>query len=170
MKNVVLSVVLLVVLLFTCTVPLAQQPSHNHQLATISGKDHPELIPDVTAYSLVLSVLSAPANATDQDRAGRIAHVKKIGLDVHDTLQLIAITDAFRTQYDSMLKTHNESIIPVVGPASQPDNTQFEQKRQAFVLDTIEQIKRELTPDGVKQFLDHVQAEKANMTISGGAQ
>jgi hypothetical protein len=151
--------------------PSTQKPKHNHTFATISGKDHPELIPDVTAYSLVLSVLSVPANATDQDRAGSISHIKRIGLDAHDTLQLVAITDAFRAQHDALLKTLNDSIIPIpAGPASQPDNKGFEQSHQALVLSAVEQIKSELSPDGVEAFLHHVQTEKANMAISGGVQ
>lgn len=167
----------------TCNFGLAQQPSstHHHKLAkpikpvTIYGKDHPELIPDTTAHSLVLSVLSVSSDATDQDRAARAAHINRIGLGLDDTVRLTVIVDAFRAHHDAMVKTFNDSIPPR-NPA-QVDHAEFkrarqefERSRQAVVLSTVEQIKRELSPAGGETFLHFVQAEKAMMAISGGAQ
>jgi hypothetical protein len=179
----------LVLCLGMCNFGLAQQQSstHHHKLAkpikpvTIYGKDHPELIPDATAHSLVLSVLSVSQEATDQDRTARVAHINRIGLGLEDTVRLTVIVDAFRIHHDALVKGFNDSIPPR-SPA-QADSAEFrsarrdfersrqnfERSRQAVVLNTVEQIKRELSPQGGETFLRFVQAEKVHMAISGGA-
>ncbi|HEY6768911.1 MAG TPA: hypothetical protein VI386_29505 [Candidatus Sulfotelmatobacter sp.] len=176
-------VLALALCLATCNFGLAQQSSSppHHKLVkpdtsvTIYGKDHPELIPDATARSLVLSVLSVSQEATDQDRAARTAHINRIGLEPDDMVRLTVIVDAFRTRHDALVKTFNDSIPP--SSTAQIDNTEFqhareefERSRQAVILSTVEQIKRELSPEGGEAFLHFVQAEKVRMAVSGGGQ
>jgi hypothetical protein len=151
----------------------AQQHIHT-QATIIHGLQHPELIPDVTAYSLVLNTATLSPTVSATEKAARTLYIQRMHLSVADTQKLIALLDTFRSRDENDTKKFNATIIvpgsPSVDLQQQAASRAFTKSRNAFVLATVEQIKSQLSPEGAKAFLAFVQNEKHFMVVSGGAQ
>jgi hypothetical protein len=56
---------------------------------TINGEQHPELIPDSTAYRLYFIVVSELPNPSPEQRNRQLSHLHKIGLQGTDLATLV---------------------------------------------------------------------------------
>jgi len=103
-------IVLSVLLCASSAVIFAQ---HEHQLshpqAVIDGSRHPDLIPDSTAYRLVLITVSELPNPTDEQTIRQRSYLKDIGLSVADS-QAVPVLAAFKVQYTGLCNEYNASV------------------------------------------------------------
>ena len=145
---------------------IPHSPQSNAAAANlIDGSQHPELIPDSTAYRLYLLTISELPNASEQDRNRQNAHLAKLRLNDKDRQTLITVLAEFKSQHTTLVNRYNQAATAALARGIQPDPTTFLQQRDDLVQATQNAIQRILGADGMLRLDAHVQAEKQRMTI-----
>jgi hypothetical protein len=132
----------------------------------IDGAVHPEQIPDVTAYRLVLQGLSTPANPTDAQTKRQLAQFHAIGMSDNDNKMLISALSRFNADYHSMIDSYNEAASAANASGQRADINSFLLKRDQFIQSTHDQLQNALSADGWGRFDAYVQGQKKHMKIS----
>jgi len=146
----------------------SSSPAHVHgNGARIEGSQHPELIPDLTAYRLFLVVASHPAAATAEHSSVQQAHQRKLGFSVQDAQTFRILSQSFANAYADLINRYNATAKDLfTTSATSPDYSSFLSERDALVRATVDSLHRELTPDGSSQFDSTVRQEKRYMSVS----
>lgn len=140
---------------------------HNHvPEQMIDGAAHPEQIPDVIAYRLVLLGLSSPVNPTDAQTKGHMAQFHAIGMTAGDSAILMSALSRFRAGYRSMIETYNETARAANARGQRADISSFLLERDQFVQSAHDQLKSALSSDGWTRLDAYVQNNKKHMKIS----
>jgi hypothetical protein len=162
--------VLLAVLSVSSTTVLAQAQNvvvHQHAPANlIDGRVHPELIPDLTAYRLVLIAISKPPDPTNDQIKHQQAQLSKIGLQELDERGLISILANFNAEYRNLIRTWNEQATAANARGQRADLNYFRLERDQLVQSTHDAIKSNLSANGWARFDAYVQHEKTHMKVS----
>jgi hypothetical protein len=146
------------------------QNSTAHQLAQVAvikvdGAEHPELIPDSTAYRLYLLAVSELPNASQEERSRQDAHLGMLNISARDHLAIIGALAEFKSAYVALVSRYNKSAEAALAAGMQPDEKTFLLQRDDLVQTTRNAIKRLLTTEGMVRFDAHVQGEKNRMSI-----
>lgn len=158
---------LIAILLIVCSVrPFAQQDMPIVDAAgMIDGAEHPELVPDSTAYRLYFIVVSETPNPSDEQKRRQLAHLRKIGLGGGDLQSLISALETFKLQYTDLIARYNESAEEAINAGAEPDINTFLLQRDGLVQSTRDKLKSLLTPEGLLRLDALVQAEKKSMKV-----
>jgi|SRR5579884_219899 len=165
-QAVVLSVA---VLLFVCSQGLAQSspPEHQHSPANvIDGALHPEQIPDLSAYRLYFLMLAEPINPTDEQRKRQDARIARIGLSDADRQVLITILAGFKADYQNTVRSFNEAATSAWKKGERTDVKPLLLRRDQLVQAIHDQLKSQLSPQGVALLEAHIQSQKKFMKVS----
>jgi hypothetical protein len=163
------------ILLLLPAVVFAQQPSTtsmpgmNHPAPTmISGKDHPELIPDLTAYHMYFIVVGELPNTSEKALARQKAHLGMMhGMAKEDTQSLTKILGSYKLQWTLMVNEYNARVDAIARIGGTPlDATAFLRQRDQLVQQYLDVIRKTLSPAGMSQFEGHIQEQKAHMQIT----
>jgi hypothetical protein len=144
-------------------------PDHqHHQVAgtTIDGAEHPELIPDLTAYRLYLLAVSEPPSPTEGQRLRQEARLKKVGMKDFDRLALINILASFNLQYHSLIDSYNKAATEAWTHQQRTDPGPLRFELDSLVQSTHDAIRGTLSDDSWTRLDAHVQGEKKRMKIS----
>lgn len=140
---------------------------HNHGPAPmIDGSAHPEQVPDVVAYRLVLLGLSQPANPTEAQSKRHLAQFRAISMNDSDNGTLFSILSRFRDDYRSMIETYNAAATAANASGQRADLNSFLLQRDQFIRATHDQIKNALSSEGWGRLDVFVQGNKKHMKIS----
>ena len=129
----------------------------------IDGSQHPELIPDSTAYRLYLLTVSVPSNSTEGDRRVQSSHLAKAELDANDLQSMIAVLAAFRSQHDAWLIKYNAEAA---AQGATFDPTPFLQQQEDLVNSTRAALAKSLSANGMARLSQHIQGEKKFMKVA----
>jgi hypothetical protein len=132
----------------------------------IEGKDHPERIPDLTAYRLYLITLAKPSTATEAEKRGQAAHLRRMGLSDPDNQALVTVMASFRERYMKLIEDFNKQAEAANAKGQNIDHVQLLRDRDTLVQTTRDTLKSVLTPDGFGRMDSHIRAEKRAMTIT----
>jgi|GEM_PF-2251515 len=155
--------------LTTATISPAQSNAtiHNHGAASmVDGAAHPENIPDVVAYRLILLGLSQPANPTDNQMKRHLAQFRAIGMSDSDNATLIVSLLRFNADYHSMIETYNAAATAANASGQRMDINSFLLERDQFIQSTHDKLKSALSADGWGHLDAFVQGNKKHMKIS----
>jgi hypothetical protein len=151
--------------------PAATPPTHQHHIIDapmISGKDHPEQIPDHAAYGLFLAAISRPSMPTDEEKKSQAVHLKMMRLSDSDTQAAIAILASFNERRKALIDAYNAKAeaANTQGQAVDPAIQQSFFADLASLIDTThDDLKSTLSAQGWALWDAHVQDEKRKMTI-----
>ena len=155
-----------------CTGASAQQsdvpviPLHAHtQSGMIDGFNHPELIPDISAYRLYLLAVSRSASPTDDERKSQAAMLRPVHLSDQDNQALIAVLVSFRERYMRLIQDFNKRAESAQVKGQYLDQAPLLRDRDTLVQSTHDTLKSVLTPVGWSHLDNHVQNEKRMMKI-----
>ncbi len=147
------------------TVPLAApQPDPP---GTIDGAKNPELIPDETAYRLVLLAFAEPENPTDAQTARFQAKIAGAGLSDDDTEAFRRISAHMQTELDDLRA--QESAVFAASPMPHPDSVgatklvEISHQRDAVFAEAMSALPARLSASGAAMLHDFVQREKRGM-------
>lgn len=158
------SLLVIAALLMTATVATAQ---HQHSAPVeISGSEHPELIPDSTAYLNFFTLRSLPANATEEDRKHYDRKLAMLGLEPQDDLAFRLEMSKYRSKYDSLIASYNKKAEK--GLATPPI---LYAELDKLVSETRGNLKNTLSPNAQMRFELAVQFMRRNtrtITTGGG--
>jgi len=147
----------------------ASMPGMNHPgYKMISGKDHPELIPDLTAYHMYFMVVGELPNPSTKALARQKACLAKMpGMKDADSQAIARIIGAYKLQWTSMVNDYNARVDAAarIG-GTPPDAAVFLRQRDQLVQQYLCTIRKTLSPAGMKQFEGHIQEQKAHMQIT----
>jgi hypothetical protein len=129
----------------------------------IDGSQHPELIPDSTAYRLYLLTVSVPSNSTEGDRRVQSSHLAKAQLDANDLQSMTAVLAAFRSEHDAWLSKYNAEAA---AQGATFDPTPFLQQQEDLVNSTRAALAKSLSANGMARLCQHVQGEKKFMKVA----
>jgi len=146
--------------------PSDSPPHHQVVGTTIDGAEHPELVPDLTAYRLYLLTVSEPSSPTDQQKNRQEARLKQIGMKEHDRLALISLLASFHDRYHALIDSYNKAATEAWAHQQRTDPGALKVDRDALVQSTHDAIKRTLSEDGWTRLDTFVQGEKKHMKIS----
>ena len=141
----------------------------NHgQSEMISGKDHPELIPDLTAYHLYFITVGELPNPSANRLARQKAYLAKMpGMRQEDSQTIAKIIGAYKLQWTAMVNDYNARVDGAVRiKAPLPDSAAFLRQRDQLVQQYVDTLRKALSPEGMAQFEAHIQSEKVHITIS----
>jgi hypothetical protein len=163
------------VLCVFCTGAIAQQnapvtPPTTHQhltpdTAMIDGKDHPEQIPDLTAYRLYLLAISRPAAPTAAEQQSQAIHLKMAHLSDKDTQALIPILASFHESYMKLIEEFNKQAEAENAKGQYLDPSQLIRDRDTLVQSIHDTLKSVLSPNGWSRIDTHIQRQKRMMKI-----
>lgn len=139
--------------------PQSNAPAAN----MIDGSQHPELIPDSTAYRLYLLTVSVPSNSTEGDRRVQSSHLAKAELDGNDLQSMIAVLAEFRSQHDAWLSKYNAEAA---NQGATFDPTPFLQQQEDLVNSTRAALAKSLSANGIARLSNHIQREKKFMKVA----
>jgi hypothetical protein len=144
-------------------------PIHQHIPANlIDGAVHPELVPDLVAYRLVLLAVSKPSNLTDQQNKRQAPQLSKINLREPDQKGVISILENFYSEYHNLIQTYNEAATAANARGERSDISYLLLERDQLVQSTHDKLKNSISTDGWARFDAYVQHEKSQMKISLG--
>ncbi|HEX3437383.1 MAG TPA: hypothetical protein VHT24_11505 [Pseudacidobacterium sp.] len=134
----------------------------------ISGKDHPELIPDLTAYHLYFMVVGELPNPSTKALARQKACLAKMtGMKEEDSQAIARIIGTYKLQWTAMVNDYNARVDAAVRIGSTlPDSAAFLQKRSQLVQQYVDMLRKTLSPSGMAQFEEHIQEQKALVLLS----
>jgi hypothetical protein len=137
-----------------------QRSIQTHKTATnvVSGREHPELIPDATAFRLYFLSVSLPENPTETDLSHQRAHLTAAGLEARDQQLAMVIIQNFKQQYTILTEKYGSS----------PEL--FLQEREDLVQATRAALKSALSEKAFRVLEAKVRAEKSRMTIKRGGE
>lgn len=129
----------------------------------IDGAEHPELIPDLTAYRLWLLAVSADVqDKPDKSETARKAHLRAAHIADADISTADAILVQFRSDYSRLVANYNASRAA----GQQPSLDFFVTQRDLLVQQTAGSLQSKLGSDSFSNLQGHMQAEKAHMKIA----
>jgi hypothetical protein len=128
----------------------------------IDGKDHPELIPDLTAYRLFLMALSQHIGATEIEKQRLAAYVSMIHISDQDSQALLTVLVSFHDRYMKLVQDFNKEAT---ARGTSFDPAPILHERDLLVQATHDSLKSVLSADGWSGLDNHIQGEKANMKI-----
>ncbi len=142
------------------------QPQKPPLVPTISGSEHPELIPDSRAYFIIFNFLSQNVGDPEKERVW----LRAPGLSDDDTEVLLRIMNSYRKDFDPIVKTYNETNEKAYRETGQPPDPSisdnFKTRCDELVAATRKDLDEALSPAGAAHFRNYVQSQKRNMTIS----
>lgn len=144
---------------------------HVHESTTgntpsvINGRQHPELIPDSTAYRLVLLTVSEMPNPTEDQKARQRAFLAAIPLSDGDLQAIIPVLTDFKVEYTDLVKRYNKSVETANESGVTPDLATFLRERDLLVESTRYTLSSALSSGGMDRFHAHVQREKTKMIV-----
>ena len=147
--------------------------THDHMGATvIDGAQHPESIPDITAYRLFFVIASRPAIASENEKRHQAAQLARIGLENADGKTLTAVLADFDSLYRTLIDTFNEEAAADWARGESPNQNAFLLQRDQIVQSTLDTLRARLSSDGFARLQQHVKGEKKHMKLSvtGGGQ
>jgi hypothetical protein len=142
--------------------------SHHHVkvvTSLIDGAQHPELIPDSTAYRLFLIMVSEPQNATAEESERQLAFLRAAGLEDADIQAAIPILAKFKVRYSDLMKRYNASVDRANAGGSAPGLANLLRSRDRLVQTARDQLAAVLSEEAISRFHAHIQKEKTGMTI-----
>jgi hypothetical protein len=135
----------------------------------IDGSKEPDLIPDVVAYRLWFLAVALPPGATEVEQARQWAQLKAAGLSSDDAMQTASILATFRTSYDYLVNSYNDSVAQANQMGDDPPDVQaFLGQRDALVGTTLRALNTALSAPGMQALRSYVQGQKANMRVAEG--
>ncbi|HXS13158.1 MAG TPA: hypothetical protein VN734_10675 [Acidobacteriaceae bacterium] len=144
-------------------------PIHQHSATdVIDGSQHPDQIPDIAAYRMVLLSLSKPANRTELQATHQNVQLRSAGLNDSEKSVLIPILAKFNSDYHALIQSYNAAATAANARGERADIGSFLIKRDQLVQATHDQIKGIFTADRWTQFDAYVQQEKKHMKIGRG--
>lgn len=144
------------------------QTPHQHAAVTvIDGSKNPELVPDSTAYRLVLLDLSFADNPSDEDKRRQAAHFRDVGLTPSEAIQFSAVLAEFRSAYNAWIARWNIAAEAADGKGVVFDPAPFLQQLEDLIQATRNTLKQNSTVD--LKVAGYVQKHKANIQIHKGA-
>jgi hypothetical protein len=144
-------------------------PVHQHAPANlIDGAVHPELVPDLVAYRLVLLAMSKPPNLTDQQSKRQAAQLSKINLREPDQKELASVLANFCSEYHNLIQTYNEAATAANARGERSDISYLLLERDQLVQSTHDKLKNSISTDSWARFDAYVQHEKSHMKVSLG--
>jgi hypothetical protein len=170
-----------VLLLCLSTAVFAQQPTNNaNPMASmpgmdniapvnlIDGKDHPELIPDLTAYHLYFMAVGELPNSDAKALARQRSSLAQMqGMKTEDSQSIANIISAYKLQWTAMAGEYNARVDAAVRiQGTLPDSEAFLRQRDQLVQLYLTRLKQALSPDAMTQFANHIQVQKAHMKIT----
>jgi hypothetical protein len=148
-------------------------PAHLHpavpanQALMIDGAEHPELIPDSTAYRLFFNTVAEVPNPKQDCKARQLAYLGSAGLKGDNDLQAaIETLAAFKAQYSDLIARYNQSAEESSAKGQSPDLATFLTQRNALVQTTRNGLETVLSADAMTRLHAHIQREKRKMKIS----
>lgn len=132
----------------------------------VDGTKNPELIPDLSAYRLFFVAAATTLNPSEREMAQQRGHVGKIGLRGLDVQYFREVLAEFKSQYEDLIKSYNESVEVARSQGIDPDFETFLVHRDALVQATRDRLKALLTVEGSARLDALVQREKRNMKVS----
>jgi hypothetical protein len=151
--------------------PLDPPGSHVHSPAAgsqlnpgmIDGAQHPELIPDSTAYRLFLVAVEQIPNITAAQTGFKKAHILRLGLNDNDAQAFAKVVENFRTRYDDLIKNYNDAAEVALPQGQAPDYDTFLRQRDALVQNARDDLSKMLTAEGMSKMDAVIQSEKSHM-------
>ncbi len=141
--------------------------THQHAAVTvIDGAKNPELIPDSTAYRLVLLDLALPDNPRDTDRQRQAAYLNNIGLTLNEVIQFTAVLTEFRSAHSAWIARWNTAAQAADNAGVVFDPSSFLQQLEDLVQSTRATVKQNSIID--LKLGGYVQRYKANIQIYNG--
>jgi hypothetical protein len=131
----------------------------------IDGSVHPELIPDSLAYRLYLTAVAIDQYATEDAQKKQHAHLMKTGLRETDKQTLISILADFKSKYEALVNSYNESAKAALTRNETADVQGLLKKLDELVQSTRDSISARLTSKGAAQLHSFVMIEKQNMKV-----
>ena len=139
---------------------------HSTDAGLIDGAQHPELIPDSTAYRLFLITVSEKPNPTSKEAERQLAFLTAAGLDRDDIEAAIPILATFKAQYTDLIAGYNKAVASANATGIAPDLATFLQRRDSLVQSTRDALASALTHAGMDLVHAHVQREKRKMKVA----
>lgn len=161
--------ILLTLALVASTAAFAQnnQPTHQHETAgIIDGKDHPELIPDLTAYKMFFVTSGQLPTATPNELAiqqGRVQN--KLQFSTGDAIKFILVTNEFRIHYERLVADHNKRADDAFAASQKPADDNIEGEIANLTAATVGKLQSVLSPEAAARLAAVVTAEKAHMKV-----
>jgi hypothetical protein len=134
----------------------------------IDGKEHPEQIPDLTAYRLHLLLVSRPATPADPLNKTQAAYLGRIKLSDRDTQAVIPVLADFHERYQKLIADFNAIAEAANNQGRDVDSAErldFLTQRDLLVQNTRDTLRTALSTQGWTQWDSHVQREKSHMRI-----
>jgi hypothetical protein len=131
----------------------------------INGKEHPELIPDSTAYRLYFVAIGEPPNPSAGRAARQRAYLEKIGVGDGDLQGLVRVLADFKVQYASIIARFNASEEAAAKLGAASHTSEFLLERDQLVQATRDSLAMTLSPKGMGKFDSHIQNEKRRMQV-----
>jgi hypothetical protein len=142
-------------------IPVAAQAHQQAQTQIIDGSKTPEMIPDSVAYRLYFVTVASQASAVQR------AQLTTAGLSPDEIQAASKILAEFKSKWESLTKSYNQSVDASEAIGIAPDWLGFDVKSDRLVANTRDDLRRVLSATGVQSFDAHVEREKKNMKISG---
>lgn len=124
------------------------------------------MIPDITAYRLILISLSKPPSPTIEETQHQNAQLLKIGLSESDHKEVVSILANFNSEYRNLIQSYNEEATAANARGERADINYLRLERDQLVQSTYDALKSALSANGWTRFDSYVQGEKAHMKIS----
>ena len=134
----------------------AAMPGMASHASVIDGAQHPELIPDSTAYRLYFeTVAKMPADLLR-------VQLSSAGLSSDEIDRAAAAIQQFKSSWDTLRDTYNQAVEAGTGP----DLETFLFKRDRLVEQLLSNLQTIVTAEGYSRLQAHVQLEKRHMKVS----
>jgi hypothetical protein len=159
------SVSVLICLLFV-TLPITQPILSAQTSGVIDGSQHPEQIPDATAYRLVLANISELPNPTADRQARQHAFLDRIGFNDDEAQTVVPILTAFKMHYNELIDEYNKSVVQANASGTQPNLKAFLEQVATLVKSTRGEILTALGSSATSRFDTYVQNEKRRMKVA----
>jgi len=149
-------------------VPLLAQHHTAAPANVVDGAKNPELIPDSIAYLHVFLNLSAPTNATVEERRIQLSHLTILGLDQRDSQAALVVLAEFRSQRDAWVARWNAEA-QTTGASFSPGV--YLKQEEDMLQATRDALKRSLSATGMLKFDSFAQTFKKSIVLhTGGGQ
>jgi hypothetical protein len=138
------------------------------QPAAADGASDPNLVPDIVAYRLWLATVALPPGPTAAQQRRQHAQLVTAGLEGEDIGRASSALATFRTSYDYLIQSYNDSVAQANQTGGTADLQGFLSQRDALVQSTEDALAGALTADGMAKLRTYVQGQKVNMKVAPG--
>jgi hypothetical protein len=142
------------------------EPHTSHVTDIIDGSEHPELIPDVTAYRLFFVAITTNIASKEASDAKQRAYVRKLGLQPAASEQALKILLDFKVRHDQLIRNYNDSAEVALLRGEAPDYAGFLLQVDALVEDTRRLLKDSLSLEELNALDASIQGEKKFMRVA----